>query len=117
MPRGFAWRSSRRADGSQRGDVVLGFGEAGAGCAAPKVGEPSGPLVLEAGVRASARLAQAPSFQEPITVYTPDSAGAIVYRSATLDYSGREGEHESKPTMGRRRRACDVRCGVTGAAL
>jgi len=31
------------------------------------------------------RLAEAPSFQQPVTVYAPDSAGATCYRSAARE--------------------------------
>jgi chromosome partitioning protein len=44
-----------------------------------------GPLVLKAIIRESVRLAEAPSFHQPITSYAPSSAGAEDYRAVARE--------------------------------
>lgn len=44
-----------------------------------------GPLVLKAVIRENVRLAEAPSFHQPITVYAPESAGGEDYRAAARE--------------------------------
>lgn len=44
-----------------------------------------GPQVFQATIRESVRLAEAPSFQQPITAYAPESAGAEDYRAAARE--------------------------------
>ena len=48
-----------------------------------------GPLVLEAIVRESVRLAEAPSFHQPITQYAPASSGAEDYRAVAAELLAR----------------------------
>jgi chromosome partitioning protein len=49
-----------------------------------------GPLVLQTVIRESVRLAEAPSYQQPITVYAPESAGSEDYRAAARELVKRE---------------------------
>jgi chromosome partitioning protein len=49
-----------------------------------------GPLVLEAVVRDSARLAEAWSFSKPVTLYAPTSPGAEDYRAAAAELLNRK---------------------------
>lgn len=58
----------------------------------------SGPLMLEAVIRENVRLAEAPSFHQPITVYAPSSTGAEDYRAAARELLAR-----TKPKRSRRR--------------
>jgi chromosome partitioning protein len=44
-----------------------------------------GPLVLKAVVRENVRLAEAPSFHQPITVYAPASTGCADYRAVARE--------------------------------
>jgi chromosome partitioning protein len=55
-----------------------------------------GRLVLSTVIRETVRLAEAPSFQQPITVYASDSAGAEDYRAAAREFA------KSGPQKGRR---------------
>lgn len=48
-----------------------------------------GPMVTEAVVRESVRLAEAPSFHQPITVYAPTSSGAEDYRAVSRELVNR----------------------------
>jgi len=48
-----------------------------------------GDLVLTATVRENVRLAEAPSFQAPITKYAPTSIGAEDYRAVAVEFAGR----------------------------
>jgi len=45
-----------------------------------------GALVFETVIRESVRLAEAPSFHQPITTYAPDSAGAEDHRAAAREF-------------------------------
>ena len=49
----------------------------------------SGPLMLDTVIRESVRLAEAPSFHQPITVYAPASSGADDYRAAARELLAR----------------------------
>lgn len=51
-----------------------------------KLRERFGPLVLETVVRENVRLAEAPSYHQPITVYAPDSPGAADYRAVAREF-------------------------------
>ena len=48
-----------------------------------------GPLMLDTVIRESVRLAEAPSFHQPITVYAPASSGADDYRAAARELLAR----------------------------
>lgn len=52
--------------------------------------EKFGPLVMHTVIRESVRLAEAPSFGQPITVYAPTSTGAEDYRAAAGELVKRE---------------------------
>lgn len=54
-----------------------------------------GPLVLKAVVRENVRLAEAPSFHQPITVYAPASTGSADYRAVARELVRRsqKGKH------------------------
>ena len=45
-----------------------------------------GDLVLQSFVRENVRLAEAPSFEQPITVYAPESSGAADYRAVAAEF-------------------------------
>jgi chromosome partitioning protein len=49
-----------------------------------------GDLVLQNFVRENVRLAEAPSFEQPITMYAPESTGAADYRAAAAEFLQRE---------------------------
>jgi chromosome partitioning protein len=49
-----------------------------------------GDLVLQHFVRENVRLAEAPSFEQPITVYAPESSGAADYRAVVAELLQRE---------------------------
>jgi chromosome partitioning protein len=49
-----------------------------------------GDLVLQTFVRENVRLAEAPSFEQPITVYAPESSGAADYRAVAAEFLQRE---------------------------
>ncbi len=48
-----------------------------------------GALMLETVIRENVRLAEAPSFHQPITVYAPTSSGAEDYRAAAAELLAR----------------------------
>jgi chromosome partitioning protein len=48
-----------------------------------------GPLMLDTVIRENVRLAEAPSFHQPITVYAPSSSGAEDYRAAAAELLAR----------------------------
>jgi chromosome partitioning protein len=60
-----------------------------AGDVVERLRERFGDLVLKAVVRENVRLAEAPSFMQPITLYAPDSAGAVDYRAVAKELVGR----------------------------
>lgn len=47
-------------------------------------------LVFDSTVRENVRLAEAPSFEQPITSYAPDSTGAADYRAIAVEWLERE---------------------------
>ncbi len=49
----------------------------------------AGPLMLDTVIRESVRLAEAPSFHQPITSYAPSSSGAEDYRAAAAELLAR----------------------------
>lgn len=49
-----------------------------------------GDLVLQSTIRENVRLAEAPSFEQPITLYAPNSAGAFDYRAAAGEFLERQ---------------------------
>jgi chromosome partitioning protein len=58
-------------------------------------------LVFHSTVRENVRLAEAPSFEQPITSYAPDSTGAADYRAVAaelLEREQRRAAHEQIPT-------------------
>jgi chromosome partitioning protein len=55
-----------------------------------------GPLVFETVIRASVRLAEAPSHHQPITIYAPDSSGAEDYRTAARELRASKFQKASK---------------------
>ena len=54
-----------------------------------------GELVLDTVIHENIRLAEAPSFAQPITVYAPDSKGAREYRAAAAEIAAREDQKEA----------------------
>lgn len=54
-----------------------------------KLRERFGSLVLDTVVRENVRLAEAPSYHQPITVYAPDSPGAADYRAVAGEFQKR----------------------------
>ena len=56
-----------------------------AGDVAEAVRQSYGPLLLEAAIPESVRLAEAPGYQQTIFEYAPESAGAVAYREAAAE--------------------------------
>jgi chromosome partitioning protein len=54
---------------------------------------------LRTQIRESIRLAEAPSFRLPITLYAPASAGAIDYRAAALEVAAHDASRSPSPTV------------------
>ena len=53
----------------------------------PALRERFGDLVLQSFVRENVRLAEAPSFEQPITVYAPESSGAVTIEPSPRSFS------------------------------
>ena len=52
----------------------------------------AGGLLLRTVIRENIRLAEAPSFRQPITIYAPDSIGAEDYRQLAREIMKQEGK-------------------------
>jgi chromosome partitioning protein len=56
-----------------------------------------GAKVFEAVVPRSVRLAEAPSYGQPISEYSPGSRGALAYQAITAEFLGRSGQRPGEP--------------------
>ena len=68
-------------------------------------GERFGDVVLNAMIRESVRVAEAPGHRQPVTVYAPHSAAANDYRAAALEFDARSAAHGETEADGRVQRA------------
>lgn len=64
-----------------------------------------GDVVLNAMIRESVRVAEAPGHRQPVTVYAPHSAAANDYRAAALEFDARSAAHGETEADGRVQRA------------
>ena len=64
-----------------------------------------GEMVLNAMIRESVRIAEAPGHRQPVTVYAPESSAANDYRAAALEFDARSAAHGETEADGRVQRA------------
>ena len=58
--------------------------------------------MFDVAIRENIRLAEAPSFEQPITTYAPESGACIDYRQLAEEILGREEVAERSPSGGSR---------------